>query len=203
MSQSHENPLRLQCADLESLLADYVDNTLPAAERTAVDAHLAGCVACQELLEDSRAAIAFMERCQDPVPPPELITKIVHQLPAAKASTRRRRGVSAWLARLFAPILQPKFAMGMAMTILSFSMIGKFVGPVKPLRPADLDPVRVVATIDDKLHRLWNDAIKYYESLRWVYEIQTRIREMNEEREAEETAAPSPAPAPAQTKKGK
>jgi len=51
----------VNCADVEILLADYVDGTLRAEERFALEAHLAGCAVCAELARDASAAVAFME----------------------------------------------------------------------------------------------------------------------------------------------
>ena len=68
--------------------------------------------------------------------------------------------------------------MGMAMTILSFSMLARFAH-IEPrqLRPADLDPVKVWQGIDDRSHRVWDRAMKYYDNLRLVIEIQSRLKE--------------------------
>lgn len=177
------------CTDIELVVCDYLDNTLSTEDKLAFEAHAASCAVCAELVSDTREALGFIERCADVQPPQELVTKIMHQLPVAKQEAKRQRGLGAWVSKLFAPVLQPKFAMGMAMTILSFSMLGKFVGPVKPLRAADLDPMRVVQTIDDRIHRLWTDGVKYYESLRLVYEIQTRLSEWAQEDDAERDRA--------------
>jgi len=87
-------------------------------------------------------------------------------------------GLGRWFARWLRPALQPKFAMGMAMTVLSLSMLGRFAGiQVRQLNPADLDPARIVMNIEDRIYRGWLAVVKYYESLRLVYEIQTRIQE--------------------------
>jgi hypothetical protein len=68
--------------------------------------------------------------------------------------------------------------MGMAMTILSFSMIGRFAGvPIRQLKPADLEPARIWATLEDKAYRTYDRAKKYYESLRVVYEIQQTMND--------------------------
>lgn len=184
----------MNCTAVETAVCDYLDGTLSTAERAQFEQHIHGCPGCAELLEDSRDALSFMERCADVAPPPELLTKIIHQLPDARRRTRPASRWRAWIGKLFAPILQPRFAMGMAMTILSFSMLGKFVGPVKPLQPADLNPVRVVESIDQRFHRFFNEAVKYYESLRVVYEIQSMLREWSQEEEQESGQEASPAP---------
>ena len=36
----------MNCAEIEILICDYVDGTLPAAEKAAVERHLATCDAC-------------------------------------------------------------------------------------------------------------------------------------------------------------
>jgi len=187
----NENEKKLNCTDIELLLSDYVDATLDRETRAAFERHLPECPACAETLADVREAMAFTERCAAVEPPPELITRIMHELPVARQEVRRGRGVSGWLSKALRPVLQPRFAMGMAMTILSFSMLGRATGPLKPIRPADLDPAKVWASIDDQAHRAWNNAVKYYESLKFVYEIQTRLREWSEDEAEQQAAAPA------------
>ncbi len=79
-------------------------------------------------------------------------------------------------------VLQPRYVMGMAMTILSFSMLARFAH-IEPrqLRPADLDPVKVWQSIDDRSHRIWDRSMKYYDNLRLVIEIQSRLREWTDQ----------------------
>ena len=52
----------MSCDELELLLCDYMDGTLPAAERVAFEAHLASCPSCREFAQDASAAVSFMER---------------------------------------------------------------------------------------------------------------------------------------------
>jgi hypothetical protein len=181
------------CTDIELLLCDYIDNALTSAQKAAFEHHAASCPACAEAVDNVRLVVNLVERSEIVQPPPELLTRIMHQLPATRKSAAGGRGFGAKLRGLFEPILQPRFAMGMAMTILSFSMLGKFVGPVKTLKPEDLNPISIAASIDDKAHRMWNSAVKYYENLRLVYEIQTRLHEWNaEEEERQRTQPDSP-----------
>ena len=44
-------------------------------------------------------------------------------------------------------------------------------------RPSDLDPVKIWASMDDHAHRTYERAMKYYDNLRLVYDIQTRLEE--------------------------
>jgi hypothetical protein len=49
----------------------------------------------------------------------------------------------------------------------------------------DLDPVKIWVSVDDQAHRAWNRAVKYYENLRLVFEIQSRLQEWTEQEEME------------------
>jgi len=188
----------MKCANLEALLCDYLDGTLPAGQRTEFEQHLARCAACAELARDASAAVAFLEGVPKIEPPPELITRILYALPAAREARRQASpGLGSFCGRLFRPMLQPRFAMGFALTILSFSMLGKFAGiSLRQLTPADLNPVKLWQALDDRLHRAWDRSVKFYESLRLVYEIQTRLRELTDQ-EQREPAAPAPEEPPA------
>jgi predicted anti-sigma-YlaC factor YlaD len=157
----------MTCAELEILLADYLDGTLRGEEESALVSHLAGCLSCAELAREAAGAVAFMERAASVEAPPELVTRIV----AAGKTPRSRRLFGRWLG----PVLQPRFALGMAMTVLSFTMLGL------QLKPSDLDPVKVWRSAEDRADRAWERGVKYYESRRLVFEIQARLQEWGEE----------------------
>lgn len=179
----------MKCADLEALLCDYVDGTLAPAERAAVELHLSACPSCRELVEDAAAAVQLIEKAAGVEPPPALVNRILFDA-RQMSGAAKPRSARGGLKRFFEPFLQPRFAMGMAMTILSFSMLGRFSGQqVRQLKPGDLEPARVWATLEDKAYRAWERTKKYYESLRVVYEIQQTLNEWNQP--VEETAAPA------------
>jgi Putative zinc-finger len=179
----------MTCAELEILLCDYVDGTLRGEERTALESHLAGCGACAELAKDVAGVTAFIQTVAPAEPPAELLTRILHELPSGRPATEKR----SWWRNLFGGwlhgILQPRYVMGMAMTVLSFSMIAKFAH-IEPrqLRPSDLDPVKIWAGIDDRTHRMWDRAVKYYDNLRLVIEIQSRLKEWTDQEQAQKAA---------------
>ena len=177
----------MTCAELEILICEYVDGTLPPDARAEVERHLDGCPACAELARDSAEAVAFMERAADVEPPPELITKILFDAPWAKEKQKSKS--REWFRALLSPILHPKFAMGMAMTILSLSMLARFVAPVRQLRPADLKPTEVWAGVEDRAVRTWARTVKFYENLKIVYQIQTTLKEWQQQTEEQKPAA--------------
>lgn len=179
----------MNCADLDILLCDYVDGALTSEQRSTVEGHLSVCMACRELAADAATAVEFIHRAAEVEPPAELVTRIIFHNRPEKSTAPERKGWRRWFGRWLEPVLQPRFAMGMAMTILSFSMLGRFAGiPSRQLRAADLEPAKVWATVDDRAHRTWERAVKYYESLRLVYEIQSRLREWTEQEEGDRKA---------------
>ncbi|MBL8176263.1 MAG: zf-HC2 domain-containing protein [Bryobacterales bacterium] len=193
----------MTCAEFELLLCDFVDGTLGPAEREAAEAHIGACESCREFAADAAAAVSFMERAAVIEPPAALVTKILQQTPARQPVTvKAKSAFGQWMSSLFEPILRPRLVMGMAMTILSFAMLGRFAGiEARQLRASDLHPVKVWEAAEDKMHRSWNRAVKYYESLRIVYEVQSMLRDLSSDEEEQqqpdnETATPSRPAAP-------
>jgi hypothetical protein len=174
----------MTCAELETLICDYVDGTLGPDTRTTVEQHLGGCPNCAELARDSAAAVGFIERAAEVEPPPELMTRLLFHAPWAHA--KPAGGVRNWFRKALHPVLQPRFAMGMAMTILSFAMLARFVTPARQLRPADLAPAAVWAGLEDRVYRSWQRTVKFYESLKVVYQIQSKLRDWQLQQEEEQ-----------------
>ena len=171
------------CAEFEILLCDAVDGTLRGEQQQAFDAHRQSCEACNELAIDVLGVTAFIGRAAVVEPPKELLTKILFETSgkSAKASSPAQAG---WLKRFFGPILQPRLAMGMVMTILSISMLAQVFGiEVRPLKASDLEPARIWAGVEDGTHRQWSRVVKYYENIRVVYEIQSRLKEWADQEE--------------------
>ena len=128
----------MNCVQLEALLCDYLDGTLAAAGRAEVAIHLEGCPACAGLAHDAGAALSFMDRVADVDPPPELLTRILNETASGRhGQLAVAGGLRGWINSVLSPVLQPRLVMGMALTILSFSMMAKCAG-VSPrqLRPS-------------------------------------------------------------------
>jgi hypothetical protein len=175
----------MTCAEAELLICDYA--SLPSAERFELERHLGECPACAEMARDSAAALAFMERAADVEPPAELITKILFDAPWTKANVKRA-GWLGGLRRWIQPVVQPRFVMGALMTLLSFSMLSRYV-PMRQIKASDLQPAAVWATLDDGAHRVWARTVKYYENLKVVYQIQALLREWQQQEDEQKPAA--------------
>jgi predicted anti-sigma-YlaC factor YlaD len=180
----------MTCAEFDVLLCDYLDGTLRGEDKTSFELHRSSCVACAEYADEVAGAVAFVERVATVEPPAELMTRILHDAPHAGSrvgSSEKRSWAQRIFGGLFESVLQPRYAMGMAMTILSFSMVARFAG-IEPrqLTPADLDPVKIWSTMDDHAHRTWDRAVKYYDNLRLVIEVQSRLKEFSDQEQAQQ-----------------
>jgi hypothetical protein len=162
----------MTCADAEILICEYVDGTLPPEVRAAVECHMAECASCEALARDGAEAVAFVERAASVEPPQELVSQILFDPPWHK---HHRRG---WFGKIFHPLLQPKFAMGMALTVLSFAMI---MPKARQFQPADLSPAVVWAGIEGHVDRLWERTEKFYDNLKFIYQIRATLREWQQQ----------------------
>ena len=171
----------MNCAEIELLICDYVDGTLTTAQKAQVNLHLSACPECAQLARDSAVAVRFIERAEEVEAPPELVTKIIFDAPWRKnksAVAGLRGRLSSWLR----PVLQPKFVMGAAMTILSFSLLSRFT-PIHQLKASDLEPKAVWVGLENRVLDAWDRTVKFYDNLKFVYQIQTTLREWQQQDE--------------------
>jgi hypothetical protein len=181
----------MTCAELDILLCDYLDGALDAAGVRGVEEHLAGCRGCAALARDAKLATEFVERVPEVAPPDELVGRILVETGSGRhGQLGRRRGIGAWIENLLAPALQPRMVMGMALTVVSFTMMARCAG-VSPrqLRASDMDPVKIWASLDDRAHRAWGRTVKFYEDIKFVYDIQSRLRDWTEQQAEEDRNA--------------
>ena len=175
------------CAEFEILLCDAVDGTLREEAQQAFDAHRQSCASCNELAADVLGVTAFIERVAVVEPPKELLTRILFETAGGKAGKAAPDANGGWFSsfkQFLRPILKPRLAMGMVMTILSVSMLAQAFGlEVRQLKASDLEPVRIWTGVEDGAHRQWSRVVKYYENIRVVYEIQSRLKEWADQEE--------------------
>ena len=83
----------MNCSRYEPVLSAYVDGSIGAEERAAVDVHLRTCAACRALMDDLTAVRAAAADLEPLIPP----ARVWHQL--ASATARPKGGLhGAWLA---------------------------------------------------------------------------------------------------------
>jgi len=163
---------RMTCNEFEILLADYLDGTLANEEKGAIEEHRNTCASCAELALDAAGAMAFIERASTVDPPPAMVNRILFEVTNGASRTVIK---PSWIERLLGRragfILQPRFAMGMAMAVISVAMVGRFWGAA-----------------ESGVARSWDRAVKGYENLQLVYEVQTQLEEWAQERRSSDGA---------------
>lgn len=179
----------LTCAEFDVLLADRIDGTLAPDSRARFEAHIAACPPCGTYAREVMDAAGFLERVAEVEPPQELYTKILHSTQGGWSLKLRQGGIRGWINRTFAPVLQPRFVMGAMLTLMSITMLSRCAGAKKTLTAADLDPVRIWSSLDDRTHRVWDRAVKSYESMRLVYQVKSQISEWQQQQQEQEEAA--------------
>ncbi|MBI3698732.1 MAG: zf-HC2 domain-containing protein [Acidobacteria bacterium] len=184
----------MKCSEFEIRLCEFLDGTLEETSRREMEQHASECELCAALVADSRAVQGFLERVEPVEAPQELVTSILYRTRHARSSVWPAIGWRRWLQ----PLLQPRFAMSMAMTILSVSMLYRVAGvQIRQLEAADLNPIQIWHGVDNSAHRLWNRGVKFYQNARFIYEIVQQWRALDsEEEQGAEAAAGSPPPEP-------
>ena len=158
---------KITCNEFEILLADYLDGTLAAEEKAGIEAHRDACASCAELALDAAGAMAFIERAAEVDPPPAMVNRILFEVTSgASRSVIKPSWIERLLGRRAGFILQPRFAMGMAMAVISLAMVGRFWGAA-----------------ESGVARSWDRAVKGYENLQVVYDVQTQLEEWAQERQ--------------------
>jgi hypothetical protein len=201
----------MECAEFEALLTDAIDNNnanadagqLSPARRQSFDAHRRVCAVCGPLFADVQAGQQWLRSLEAVEPPPHLLHNILAAtsgvLSTRLPATRRDGRTTPFAERLrerwdsiFTPVAafvrQPRFAMSFGMIFFSFSLALNVAG-VKPKDVAKVD-LRPSA-----LRHAYNDAqikvVQYYDNIRFVYEIESKLREL---KRANTPAEPGPAP---------
>jgi len=185
-----ENKNGMQCAEFDALLTEALDGTLAGAEMERFRAHATVCTACGPLFAEVDAGRRLLMSLAEVEPPAYLVNNILAStsgldtvrlhsgalVPRGSASIGDR--VREWIASVVTPVFgvvrQPRFAMSFGMAFFSVSMALNVAG-VKPsdLKHVDLRPSALVR----EYHTTTGRVVKYYENIRFVYEIESRVRE--------------------------
>jgi hypothetical protein len=174
---------RMQCQEFEALLGDALDHALSDPKLMILRAHAADCAACGSLLEEAEAGRTWLKSLVEVEPPAGLVHGILmsttgresrlHGTGASPANWRAQ--LSAWVfSPLVAVVRQPRFVMSVGMIFFCFSICLSLAGVnISDLRRVDLRP----SAIKRNYYETSGRVVKYYENIRFVYEIESRVRE--------------------------
>ena len=192
----------MQCAEFDSLLSDALDGLLSSPKLESFQNHSRVCPVCGPLFADVAAGQHWLKSMGEVETPPTLVTNILAETTGINPSrmrslapsgarvpfTERARGwIGSIVSPVFATMRQPRFAMSFGMVFFSLSVALSVAG----VKPADLAHVDLrPAAIKRTYYSTTGKVVKYYENIRFVYEIESRVREL---KRATQPAEPSPA----------
>jgi anti-sigma factor RsiW len=180
--------IKFTCAECEEHLADLFDETLSIEKKSAVEAHLASCAECTELAQDARAAMALTERAAAVEVPPTLVPQILAEITTGPSRVLVQASLAERIfGRWIRPVLQPRFALSLAMAALSIAMIPRVWKPGAP------DPGRLWTTAENRIYRTLDRAVRNYENLAVVADVQSQIDEFRNAGDARDGDAGSDA----------
>ena len=162
------------CDLIEARLSDYLEGLLQGPERAAFEAHANSCTDCAPLLASVRGLVGEMHAMEELETPPRLVYSILDK------TLGPRETVTGWQGFLNAirGLATPKFAYGAASVMATLIMIlGASGFSLRKPKLADLRPAAIYQTANRQAHRAFAHSVKYVSDLRVVYEIQSRLRQ--------------------------
>ena len=179
------------CNEFDLLLSDALDGVLTGVELNRFQAHAQSCKACGPLFAEAEAGRTWLKGLTEVEPPATLVASILASTTGVdtqrlRATVREPQRHVSWLERLqasvsgyfepiWATVRQPRFAMSFGMAFFALS-VGLTVAGVKPadLRQVSLRPSAIRHTYYNTQARV----VRYYENIRLVYEVESRVREL-------------------------
>jgi hypothetical protein len=183
----------IECTEFEGLVSDALEGLLSPAGQESFDAHWRVCPTCGPLFADVRAGQQWLRALEAVEPPAHLVhnilvatTGVLSTRPLAAAADGRttpfgerlRERWDLFSASFFRPVAafvrQPRFVMSFGMIFFSFSLALSAAG----VKASDVSKVDLRPTA---LRHAYNDAqirvVQYYDNIRFVYEIESMLRE--------------------------
>ena len=162
------------CDLIEARLSDYLEGLLQGPERVAFEAHAKSCADCAPLVASVRSLVGEMHSMEVLEAPPRLVYSILDK------TLGPRETVTAWQGFLNAirGLATPKFAYGAASVMATLIIVlGASGFSLRKPKLADLRPAAIYQSADRQAHLVFARSVKYVSDLRVVYEIQSRLRQ--------------------------
>src|SRR5271170_2723238 len=197
---AHRAGRELRCEEWEALLADALDGVMPPTDGASFEAHSHDCAACSGLLAQSRQGQEWMRFLHtEPEMPGDLMERILSRTSGAVADRplavygapiAAGPNVLAMPRRRF--VWDTRLMMTAAMAFFSIALTLNLAGVrLTDLRLADLTPASLENNLTRQFYGAKSQLVRYYDNLRFVYEVESKMREL---RRGEDTQQPAPQP---------
>jgi hypothetical protein len=208
---------KLTCEEWEAMLVDFLDGTLAVGDPDSFHGHRESCPACAEMFIQAgqgREWLSFLR--MEPEAPSTLVARILAQtsgteprpgidgdlvpaaavtIPAPQVLPFWKRGGIGFASRQMA---QPRLLMTAAMAFFSITLTLNMAGVrLTTIRISDLKPASLGTNLNKQFHMASARVVRYYDNLRFVYEMEAQVREMRRNADLDN---PAPAEKPEQNK---
>jgi Putative zinc-finger len=189
----------LQCEEWEAQLTDALDGLLPAGQAAAFHAHSETCANCGDLLAHAKQGQEWLGYLHtEPEIPSGLIGKILEKtvgasgVPLPVVAAGAGGGAVAMATPWRRSFHETRLLMTVAMAFFSIALTLNLMG-VKPgsFKLADLKPAEIGNTISRQFYGARSSVVRYYDHLRFVYELESRTRELRRDVESTPQTQPS------------
>jgi Putative zinc-finger len=195
MTERVHIPSSPACGQWETLLPDALDGLLKPEDEATFTAHMAGCAACAALFEESRRGREWLEFLSpEPEVPSGLLDRILARtgpgqpaglslaspasvvpLPLMIVPSWQKPGFMGFVRRFAEPRLMMTAAMAFFSIALTLNMAGVHLAS---LRISNLRPTVLRSFMERQLTMASVPIIRYYDHLRFVYEVESSMREL-------------------------
>lgn len=203
------------CGQWETLLADALDGLLRPEDEDTFSSHMATCIPCAAMFEEARRGREWLEfLAPEPEVPAYLLDRILIETghghldlskfdpaklvvaggPAVgnvipMAPVWQRPGFTGRMRRFAEPRLMMTAAMAFFSIALTLSLTGvRF----SPLKLSDLRPATVRSVVERRIMTASTPIIRYYDHLRFVYEVESRVKELQRSNEEDQQPKSKP-----------
>lgn len=198
MAERTHIPSSPACGHWETLLADALDGLLRPDDEATFSGHMSTCRSCAALFDEARRGQEWLEFLSaEPEVPEGLLDRILAQTgPGHKAAQPVLAGagaaaipaVPAWQRPGFMGYVrrwaEPRLMMTVATAFFSIALTLNLTGVrLTDIRLSNLRPTAVRSFMERRITMASVPIIRYYDHLRLVYEVQTRMRELRGESE--------------------
>ncbi|HVH86133.1 MAG TPA: hypothetical protein VM912_05370 [Terriglobales bacterium] len=176
----------ISCADFDALLSDALDGVLSIAAQQRFDTHRRQCATCGPLFSEASAGLNWLQTLEQVEPPANLVHNILSATTVQTNAALAAAPKLGWKERLAAiandvlvpiraMVRQPRMAMTGGMALFSISLTLNVMGvKLSDIRHLDLRP----SAIKMKYYETSSRVVKYYENIRLVYEVESRLQEL-------------------------
>ena len=207
------------CGQWETLLVDAMDGALRPEDEATFSNHMATCKACTEMFEQVQRGREWLEfLAPEPEVPVDLLARILTETGNGKMEPGRLAVVGAtgmpttdeagnvvmmppvWQRPGFGGSMrrfaEPRLLMTAAMAFFSIALTLSMTGVrFSMIHLSDLRPAALRSVVEKRIMTASTPLVRYYDHLRFVYEVESRMKELRRQTETpgEKTTTPSPA----------